>query len=75
MSNASLANTKPLTEEDVVRLLQDEGPLNRARRVFSSWRAKIEQASAQRRPLSPIDMRRMEFEAVRKIAYELGVRL
>lgn len=64
-----------MTDEEVVRALQEDSPFNRARRVFSAQSARIEQASNRPRALSPIDMRRMEFEAVRKIAHELGVKL
>lgn len=41
--------------------------LNRARQVFSSASAQIEHKSQQRGALSPIQMRRMEFDAVLKI--------
>lgn len=44
-----------------------KSPLNKARQVFSSACAQIEQAGAQRTPLNPIQMRRMEFAAVLKI--------
>ena len=61
------------TDEQVVAALRDDTPLNKARQKFSSWSAKIEQAGQQRRPLGPIEMRRMEFEAVQAIAAELGM--
>ena len=55
------------TDEEVMALLRSASPLNKARMVFSSASASIEQAGQQREPLSPIEMRRMEFEAVEKI--------
>lgn len=58
-----------MTDEAVIALLQDgESVLNRARREFSGGCARIEQAGQQRTPLSPIEMRRMEFEAVERVA-------
>jgi hypothetical protein len=56
-----------MTDREVLDELQKETPLNLARREFSSWRAKIEQAGQQRKPLDPIELRRMEFEAVKSI--------
>jgi hypothetical protein len=64
-----------MTDEELIAELRSTSVLNRARRQFSNWSAKIEQAQAQRRPISPIEMRRMEFEAVRAIANELGVKI
>jgi hypothetical protein len=56
-----------MTDEEVIAELRSDSPLNRARQKFSSACARIEQAGQQRRGLSPIEMRRMEFEAVREI--------
>jgi hypothetical protein len=56
-----------MTDAEVLEELQGTSPLNIARREFSSGSAKIEQAGQQRPPLSAIEMRRMEFEAVQKI--------
>lgn len=64
-----------ITDEEVLKALREDTPLNRARRIFSAESAHIEQAGMQRQPLSPIEMRRMEFEAVKKIAKELGVEI
>ena len=63
------------TDAEVIADLRADTPHNRARRAFSSWSAKIEQASSQRKALDPIEWRRMEFDAVRAIAAELGVTL
>lgn len=62
------------TDDEVMALLRSADPLNKARMVFSSWSAKIEQAGQQREPLTPIEMRRLEFEAVEKIASMLAER-
>ncbi len=56
---------KNMTSQELVELMQNQThPLNKARQQFSNWMGKIDQAQNQRKPLSPIDMRRMEFEAV-----------
>jgi hypothetical protein len=70
-SRASSLET-PRTDHEVLEALKSDTPLNKARRAFSSWSAKIEQAGSQRRPLDPIDWRRMEFEAVAEIAAALA---
>jgi hypothetical protein len=62
-----------MTDQEVLDALNTDTPLNRARRQFSSWSGKIEQAGQQRRPISPIEFRRMEFEAVRAIAKALDI--
>ena len=67
------AKLKRMTDAQVLAELQTTSPLNCARRQFSSWSAKIEQAGQQRKPLSSIEMRRMEFEAVKAILAELGL--
>lgn len=64
-----------MTDEEVLRELRSDSAFNQARRAFSSWSGRIEQAQQQRRALSPIEMRRMEFEAVRAIASALGLKL
>lgn len=59
------------TDAEVMAELSSSSPLNKARQVFSSWCGKIDQAGSQRRPLSPIELRRMELEAVEAIAAAL----
>jgi hypothetical protein len=44
-----------------------------ARKLFRSECGRIEQAYAQQRPPTPIAVRRMEFEAVRKIVVVFGI--
>ena len=60
-----------MTDEEVMKRLGDGSPLDRARQIFSSWSARIEQAGQQRKPISPIEIRRLEFLAVKAIAKEL----
>jgi hypothetical protein len=57
----------------VLAAMQADTPLSRARAAFSAERARIEQACARRRMPDIYDLRRMEFEAVRRIARALGV--
>lgn len=64
-----------MTDAEVIAEIRTTSPLNRARRAFSDWSAKIEQAGQQRKPLTPIEMRRMEFEAVKAIARELEIKV
>jgi hypothetical protein len=56
-----------MTDDEVIQELKSDSRWNAARRQFSFASARIEQASQQREPLSPIAMRRMEFEAVLEI--------
>jgi hypothetical protein len=56
-----------LTDKEVVELLKGNSTLNKARQIFSSYSAMIENDQHQRKPMGPIEMRRLEFEAVQKI--------
>lgn len=64
-----------MTDAQVLDEMRRDTTLNRARKEFSFSCALIENAGLQRTPLSSIQMRRMEFEAIRKIAAILGVTL
>lgn len=64
-----------MTNDAVMSELKSDSPLNRARQKFSSAAARIEQAGQQRKPPSPVDIRRMEFEAVREIVEALGLQM
>lgn len=64
-----------MSNEEVMTYLRGDSLLNRVRAAFSSEWATMEQASMQRRPPTPIEVRRMEFEAVQRIAAVLGVTL
>jgi hypothetical protein len=67
-----LAALQDLTNE-ISGALRADTPLNRARAIFSSYAGQLEQAAMQCRPIGPIEARGLEFEAVKKIAAELGV--
>ena len=56
-----------LNDNEVLELLRGNSALNRARQVFSSYSAMIEQSLEQSKPIGPIEIRRLEFEAVEKI--------
>lgn len=64
-----------MTDKEVLAEMQADTPLNRARQQFSSAMAQIEQAGQQRQPATILELRAMEFEAVRKIAEIFGVKL
>lgn len=64
-----------MTDEEVMFHIRKNTRLNRVRQVFSGAVGRLEQAGQQRRPPTAIELRRMEFEAVRKIAAELGVQI
>lgn len=65
----------PTNDAETMAALRADTPLNRARAAFTSNYGRIEQAYAQRRPPTPIEGRRMEFEAVAAIAKALGVEI
>lgn len=64
-----------MTVEHLLKLLRSDKPIARARAVFYSECARLEQADAQRKPPNVYERRRMEFKAVIAIAKELGVEL
>jgi len=61
-----------MTDKEVVAAMQADTPLAKARKEFSAACGRIEQAGQQRRPAGIIEIRRMEFDAVRAIAAALG---
>lgn len=61
-----------MSNEEVMRELRSDSPLNRARAAFSSACGRIEQEGQQRNPIGPIAIRAMEFEAVCKIIEAAG---
>ena len=65
----------PRDDPTTIDALRAGGPLDDARRAFSSASARIEQAQCQRRPPSPIETRRMEYEAVAAIVAALGLEM
>lgn len=56
-----------MTDGAVVAEMQTDSLLNRVRRVFSAETARLEQAEQQRSTPTPIERKRMEFEAAKKI--------
>lgn len=56
-----------MTDDEVMALIKGDSPLNKARQIFSSYSAMIEQDQMQRRPSGPIEILRMQFEAVQRI--------
>ncbi len=67
--------TRRRTDKEVMELMMGNSLFNLARQQFSFCSADLEQAAQQRQSLSPIERRRMEFEAVEKIAAALGVEI
>lgn len=57
----------PMTDDEVMQALRSDTPLNRARAEFTNAWGTIELAAMQRKPPGPIEIRRMEFEAVEAI--------
>lgn len=56
-----------MTDNELMELLKGDSALNKARQIFSSYSAMIENDQHQRKPMGPIEIRKMEFEAVQKI--------
>lgn len=56
-----------MTDADVIRHIRDDTPLNQIRSKLSGWLGRIEQEGAQRHSPSPIEMRRLEFEALEEL--------
>ena len=56
-----------MSDEEILAEMQSDSLLNKMRQMFSGERARIEQAAQQRVPLTPIQFRRMEFEAAEKL--------
>jgi len=64
------------SDDKVAREVLLDTYLNKARKEFKAARRRItEVLSAEGDPPSPIEMRRMEFDAVVRIAEALGVKL
>jgi hypothetical protein len=62
-----------MTLDQVVDEIRTDSIWNQVRKVFAEERVRIEQECAQRRTPSPIELRKMEFDAAQKIAKVLGV--
>ena len=59
-----------MTDEETLAAMNSDTPLNKVGQMFSGQSAWLEQASEQRVVPTPIEYRKMEFEAAEKI---LGV--
>jgi len=59
-----------MTNEQLIKILVSESPVNRARTVLLQYIPMIRSSYST---ASPIDQRRLEVEAIHKIAAELGV--
>ena len=66
---------KRMTDAEVLTELRSDSPLNQARKALSGVAGSLEQAGQQRRPANPIEIRRMEFEGVRRIVEALGMKM
>lgn len=62
-----------MSDGDVMAHLRGETEFNALRRVFSGAYCSIVSEFEQRRPPSPVEVRRMEFEAVLKVLRHAGV--
>jgi len=69
VASASLETS--VTDREVLDAVGTDKPFNQARRAFQEGYARIERARAQN--LSPLVLRRLEFDIVRRIAGALGV--
>lgn len=72
--------TTRMTDAEVMAELRSDSPLNKARAVLSGILGKHEQHLLQEehataRPVGGIEMRRREFEDIKKIAEALGATL
>jgi len=56
-----------MTNEEIMTELKSNSNWNKARAEFSFAMARIEQDQMQRKPSGPVEIRGMEFEAVKKI--------
>lgn len=64
-----------MTDQECLDLLQGNSDLNRARQVFRFRAAAIEQMLGQRPDLSPVEVRKMEFEAIIDICAALRLHI
>lgn len=64
-----------MNDAEVMAELRSNSPLNKARAVLSSAIGEAEQDGMQRKPPGPVEMRRKEFAAVRRILIAYGVTL
>lgn len=65
----------PFSDEEVIGILREDSPRNRARKLIASHAAQVEQAFGQLRPPRSVDVRRWEIETVEAILREFGVEI
>lgn len=63
---------RKMSDADVLAAIKSNSPLGKARMVFSDAFTRIQHAKLLKET-PPIEMRRMEFDAIRQIAAALGV--
>jgi hypothetical protein len=66
---------KDLSDREIIDLMQTNLTVNTVRFIMNSAAGRIEQAYQQRQKPSPIDVRRMEFEAANEICRLFGKEL
>lgn len=64
-----------MTPKEVVAEMQSGSPLAQARSIFHEAWAELDTGLRQRKPLTTIEVRNIEFDAVIRIAALLGVEL
>ena len=65
-----------MTEDEAMRHIRHFTPLAQVMAVLSGEMGRVEQASMQRRPASPVEIRKMQLEGVGRIlskAEEVGL--
>lgn len=56
--------TRRRTDDEVMRLIRENGPYEQVRKVISDFAGRLETAVNQRGGIGGIELRRIEFEAV-----------
>lgn len=64
-----------MTDKEVLDETRRNSNLNIARIMLCAFCEKIEREHLKQHPMSGLEMRRVEFDAVRKIAAVLGVKI
>lgn len=63
----SAIKVKSMSDREIVDELESDSLLNRVRKLISASAGEIEQAYAQRKRPSPVEVRRMELTAAERI--------
>lgn len=67
-----MGDWKKLSDREILDAMRADTPVNRVRQIFSNEVATFEQALQQRVVPTPIEYRRMEFEAAEKLISASG---